>query len=259
MASRKAPPRTATSAAHAIIRCLCSTSSAIWSDVRCAPAMSTAPMAGAMCLNRLWRVIAGARSSGGTSGVMPPSRCPVSMTSLRPRVTIRHPPQGQRDASAPDRPSAQTPCRSATQPCSAALCQLPLSGRVMEPETAGGRQGRVAPGRALSARQVYRHQSRARCRPGRGVLQPARRGGTVHQGGQERGQMDPAVVPHHAGQRGAAPASCACLQPCQLPAHPRPAAGGTALVADQHPRQAREDRREAGQAMPATPSSRWPR
>jgi hypothetical protein len=44
---------------------------------------------------------------------------------------------------------------------------------------AGGRQGRVAPGRALYARRVYRHQSRARCRPGRGVFYNQR--GTAEQ------------------------------------------------------------------------------
>ena len=41
---------------------------AIWSEPTCAPATSTAPMAGARCWNPWWRVIARARSSGDSSG-----------------------------------------------------------------------------------------------------------------------------------------------------------------------------------------------
>jgi ABC-type nitrate/sulfonate/bicarbonate transport system substrate-binding protein len=58
MASRRARPTMATSAAPAIIRCSCSTSSAIWNGPACAPAMFTAPMAGGRCWNRWWRAIA---------------------------------------------------------------------------------------------------------------------------------------------------------------------------------------------------------
>jgi hypothetical protein len=52
----KAPPTTAISAAPAITRCSCSTSSAIWSGAPCGPATCTAPMAGPRCWGRWWRV-----------------------------------------------------------------------------------------------------------------------------------------------------------------------------------------------------------
>ena len=48
-ASRRARPRTATSAAPATTRCSCSTSSATSSAACCGPATSTAPRAGARC------------------------------------------------------------------------------------------------------------------------------------------------------------------------------------------------------------------
>ena len=51
-ASRRARPRTATSAAPATTRCSCSTSSATWSAACCGPATSTAPRAGARCWSR---------------------------------------------------------------------------------------------------------------------------------------------------------------------------------------------------------------
>lgn len=56
-------------------------------------------------------------------------------------LKLRHPPQGQPGAPAPYRPSTQTPGGVTAEPCSAALCQLALSGRIIEPETAGCRQG----------------------------------------------------------------------------------------------------------------------
>ncbi len=59
-ASRKAAPTTGTSAAPAITRCSCSTSSAIWSGAPCAPATFTAPTAGGRCWSR-WSPGTGAR------------------------------------------------------------------------------------------------------------------------------------------------------------------------------------------------------
>src|SRR5271165_418553 len=49
---RKGAPTTATSAACAITRCSCSTSSAMWNDARCDPAASAAPTVGAGCWSR---------------------------------------------------------------------------------------------------------------------------------------------------------------------------------------------------------------
>ncbi len=54
----------------------------------------------------------------------------------------------------------------------------------------------------------------------------------MDQGGQERGQVDAAVVPDDGGQHRAASASRLGLQHGQLPAHPGPAAGDGEMVAD---------------------------
>ena len=80
-------------------------------------------------------------------------------------------------------------------------------------------QGRVASGRTLSARRLHRDEleppGRARCC----LLQQARDMRAMDQGGQGRDQVDAAVVPNVRRQRGAAPASCARLQPRKFPAH----------------------------------------
>src|SRR3712207_379505 len=60
MASRRAAPPTATSAAPATTRCSCSISSATWSAARCGRAMSTPPTAGVRCWSR-WCCAIGAR------------------------------------------------------------------------------------------------------------------------------------------------------------------------------------------------------
>src|ERR1019366_8829367 len=62
MATRKAPPTTATSPAPAIIRCSCSISSANWNAARCVQATSIQRTVGRTCWNRSWPCI-GASSS----------------------------------------------------------------------------------------------------------------------------------------------------------------------------------------------------
>jgi hypothetical protein len=57
---RKAAPTTAISAARAITRYSCSTSSAIWSGAPCGQATSTAPLTGGPCWSR-WSPATGAR------------------------------------------------------------------------------------------------------------------------------------------------------------------------------------------------------
>ena len=57
-----------------------------------------------------------------------------------------------------------------------------------------------------------------RPRAGQQVLQRPGHGGAVDQGGQERAALDAAVLPRLPGQRGAAAAVRARLQPGQLPA-----------------------------------------
>ena len=66
----------------------------------------------------------------------------------------------------------------------------------------------------------------------------------VHQRGQERDPLDPAVMPEVPQQRGAAPASRAGLQPRQLHAEPGAARCRETVVTDQPARQAHQDRRE---------------
>ena len=95
------------------------------------------------------------------------------------------------------------------------------------------RQGRVASGRALSARRLHRHQPGAPGRARRRLLQPARHVRAVDQGGQGRDQVDAAVMPLLRRQRRAPPASCARLQSRQLPAHAGDAGADQGLVADQ--------------------------
>ena len=81
-------------------------------------------------------------------------------------------------------------------------------------------------------------------RAGGRLLQSARHGGAMDQGGQGRDQVDAAVVPFVRRQRRSASASCARLQSRQFPAHARPARGCRALVADQPQGKADQDRRE---------------
>ena len=130
------------------------------------------------------------------------------------------------------------------------LCQLHLSGGKLDQAAPGGRQGRVASGRALSARRLHRHQHGAPGREGRRLLQQARHMRAVDQGGQGRDQMDAAVVPVVRRQRRSASASCAGLQSRQLPAHAGDARADQRLVADEPEGKADQDRREGRQPRP---------
>src|SRR5262244_3468846 len=72
----------------------------------------------------------------------------------------------------------------------------------------------------------------------------------MDQGGQRRDQVDATVVPNVCRQRGAAPASCARLQPRQFPAHAGDAGADQGLVADESEGKADQDRREGGEPRP---------
>src|SRR5262249_53277302 len=65
-----------------------------------------------------------------------------------------------------------------------------------------------------------------------------------------RDQVDATVVPNVRRQCGAAPASCARLQPRQFPAHAGDAGADQGLVADDLEGQADQDRREGRQPWP---------
>src|SRR5262249_36315896 len=63
-------------------------------------------------------------------------------------------------------------------------------------------------------------------------------------------KVDATVVPNVRHQRGAAPASCARLQPRQFPARAGDARADQGLVADDFEGQADQDRREGGEPWP---------
>src|SRR5262249_5922197 len=72
----------------------------------------------------------------------------------------------------------------------------------------------------------------------------------MDQGGQRRDQVDATVMPDVRGQRRAAPASCARLQPRQFPAHAGDAGADQGLVADESEGKADQDRREGREPWP---------
>src|SRR5262245_23022098 len=72
----------------------------------------------------------------------------------------------------------------------------------------------------------------------------------MDQGGQRCDQVDATVVPNVRRQRGAAPASCARLQPRQFPAHAADARADQGLVTDKLEGQADQDRRESREPRP---------
>ena len=160
----EAAPRTAISPAPAITRCSCSTSSAIWNAVRCAPATSTAPTAGTTCSSRSWPAT-GARSHASISAPTRPSPTPRSTSFWRPRGSSTRSgcrPTGScrsRIGYLLKRPVGRPPTR-----CAPILRQLQLSGRKLDEAAPRRGQGRVASGRTLSARRLHRHQPE-RARP----------------------------------------------------------------------------------------------
>src|SRR5262249_7641466 len=72
----------------------------------------------------------------------------------------------------------------------------------------------------------------------------------MDQGGQRRDQVDATVVPNVRRQCGAAPASCARLQPRQFLADAGDARADQGLVTDKLEGQADQDRREGGEPRP---------
>ena len=111
----------------------------------------------------------------------------------------------------------------------------------------GDCQGRVAPGRALSARRLHRDEHEPTGRAGGRLLQQARHVRAMDQGRQRCDQVDAAVVQNVRGQRRAAPASCARLQSWQLSPHACNTGADQGLVADELEGEADQDRREGGE------------
>src|SRR5262249_15182742 len=114
----------------------------------------------------------------------------------------------------------------------ALLRELPLPGAELEPVAPRRREGRVAPRRAVPPRRLHRHEPASLTQEGRRLLQRARHGGAVHQGGEARGEVDAAVVHDLPRQRGPAPTPRAGVQPRQLPPYPGAAGRDRAVVPD---------------------------
>jgi DDE family transposase len=115
-----------------------------------------------------------------------------------------HPAPGQSGAGAEDRRLAHPAPRPTQLRSTGAVSKLPVSDRVVGPASTGDCQGRASPGRALPPSGLYRHHAHGdepRCRP---VLQSARDGGAVDQGGQGSHPLDPALLSPVPGQRAAA-------------------------------------------------------
>ena len=196
MASRKVPPTTATSAAPATIRCSCSTSSAIWSAATLRP--------GNVHSADGWRdvlepVVARYRDR------KPP---PLLPRRRRLRLTGHLRVSGSRGLQVRDPPAKANPI---LQQSIAHLLTRPVGrppNHVRRYYASFSYQAGVwdkkrrvvakvewHPGELVSARRLHRHQSDPPGRAGRRLLQPARHGRAVHQGRQERHQVDAAVVP----------------------------------------------------------------
>ena len=143
-------------------------------------------------------------------------------------LLVRDPTQGQRRAGATDRPPDEATGGPPLEEAEGLLPQLPLPGEVVGSLAAGGGQDRMARGRVVPPGRVRGDQPEAQPEAGGQVLQRPRHGGAVDQGGEERGEVDAAVVPPVQGQPGAAAAVRPGLQPGELPA----AAGAAPVGAD---------------------------
>ena len=244
LASRRTASGTGITTAPAIIHCSCSISSAIWSAARFVPATSIAPMAGRACLIPSWRAIT-ARSRASISAADAGFANPDVYEYLEAegiKYAIRLPANRvlqDRIGYLLKRPVGRPPNHVRRY-----LRQLHLSGRKLVEAAPGRRQGRMASGRALSARRLHRHQHGAARRECRRLLQQARHVRAMDQGGQGRDQMDAAFLPLLRRQRRSPSASRARLQSRQLPAHAGDAGADQGLVDDDAEGEADQDRRE---------------
>src|SRR5918998_854800 len=166
---------------------------------------------------------------------------------------LRHPAPGQPGAAGADQAPADPTCGSPAEEAAGVPRQLQLPGRELVEAAAGGGPRRVAPGRALPAGRLHRHQPEEAGRAGHQVLRRSGHGGAVDQRGEARPALDAAVLPRLPGQRGPAATVRARLQPGQLPAFARLAERGGAVVADDLAREAGEDRRLRSSAPKRAP------
>jgi hypothetical protein len=138
MANRRTASGTAITNAPAIIRCSFSTSSAIWNDAPCVPAMFTAPTVGMACGSRSRRDIeARFRADAGFA--------PEVYEFLEAEGDqICDPAPRQLRLTRQDRLSVDAAGRTAAKRGAATLCQFHLSSRKLDEAAPGRRQGRMA-------------------------------------------------------------------------------------------------------------------
>ena len=158
---------------------------------------------------------------------------------------------GNEGAATGDRRTAQEAGGQAAEASCDPIRRLLVSGRELEPCSASGGQGGMAPGRAVPSGGLHRHEHVGW--PGRGsaFLQWAGHCRAVDQRGQVRPELDSAVLPSVRGQSSASVSVHPGLQPWELPAPVMPAQRGQALVAEERPGQADQDGRSAGAPLPA--------
>ena len=209
--------RTAITNAPAIIRCFCSTSSAIW-NVRAASRQRPQRQGWQSVLKPVI-----ARYRGKVSRIYFRADAgfanPDVYDSSKPRGSSTRSDCPPTASSRTDRPLADAAGGSSAELSAAFLCELHLSGGKLDETPPRRRQGRMASGRILPARRLHRDEHRAAPRERHRLLQQARHMRAMDQGGQGRDQMDAAVMPLVRRQRRPSSASCARLQPRQLPAH----------------------------------------
>ena len=163
------------------------------------------------------------------------------------RIKYANPVACQPSSAEQDWLLAQASGRATSERGTSLPCQFQLSSGKLDQAAPGDRQGRVASGRALSARRLHRHQLVAPGRPGCRLLQQTRHMRTMDQRGKRRDQVDAAIVPNARCQRGSISTSCAVLQSRQFPAHAGDARTDQGLVADELEGEADQDRRKGGE------------
>jgi hypothetical protein len=145
---------------------------------------------------------------------------------------IGHPFADEPHLAREDQPSADPSGRTPAERGPAFLCELQLPGRKLDEAAPGRRQGRMACGRALSARRLRRHQFGAARRECRRLLQQAPDLRAMDKGGQSGDQLDASVMPLLRRRRLASSASRARLESRLFPAHAGDAGADQGLVAD---------------------------
>src|SRR5262249_37167584 len=124
-----------------------------------------------------------------------PGRRGVRLTQAVPGprtggLPVRDPARGQRGPGAADRPSAEATGGPTLEEAEGLLSRLSVSGEVVGSLAACGGQDRMARGRVVPPGRLRGDQPEEGPEAGGQVLQRARYGRAVDQGGQERPEVD---------------------------------------------------------------------